>query len=124
MLLKVGCEFDHIPVGDYNNLLVALPAAKLVDIAEASMYLRMIKSPEEIVLTKECARMADLGGAAARAAMAEGVPEHEVSLAATRTMVREIAKTFPHHEVRDGKLTGTAQVEFWYISRHPTPPSF
>ncbi|XP_038076636.1 creatinase-like [Patiria miniata] len=98
---KVGCELDHIPEENHRKLQDAIPGAQLVDIAEPSMYMRLIKSPEEIALIREGARVGDIGGEAGRAALAHGVPEYEVALASTGAMVREIAKTFPHHEIRD-----------------------
>lgn len=64
----------------------------------------MLKSPEEIELIKQGARIADLGGEAAVKAIKEGVGEHEIALASTDAMVREIADTYPHSEIRDSKL--------------------
>ena len=65
------------------------------------MRQRMVKSAEEIEVIKHGARIGDLGGEAIRAAITEGVPEFEVALAGTNAMVREIAATFPHTEIRD-----------------------
>ena len=65
------------------------------------MRQRMVKSPEEIAVIRNGARIADLGGEAVVAAIAEGVPEYEVALAGTQAMVREIAKTYPHSELMD-----------------------
>ena len=79
----------------------ALAGLDLVDVAQAAMRQRMIKSAEEIELIKHGARIGDLGGDAIRAAITEGVPEYEVALAGTQAMVREIARTFPDAELRD-----------------------
>ncbi|MGH6932980.1 MAG: aminopeptidase P family N-terminal domain-containing protein, partial [Dongiaceae bacterium] len=98
---KVGIEFDHLNLQNMKKLKSALPGSKLVDIAPATMRMRMIKSKEEIVIIKHGARIADIGGAACVEAIAEGVPEHEVALNSTRAMVREIARTFPHAELMD-----------------------
>jgi creatinase len=98
---RVGVEFDHLTLERHAKLQEALPAALLVDIAPACMGARMVKSAEEIALIGEGARVADLGGAACRAAIGEGVPEHEVALAGTRAMVREIARRFPDAELMD-----------------------
>ena len=67
------------------------------------MFMRMIKSPEEIALIRESARVGDIGGDVGRAALAAGVPEYEVAMAAQGEMVREIAKTYPHTELRDSE---------------------
>ena len=67
------------------------------------MFMRMIKSPEEIALIRESARVGDIGGDVGRAALAAGTPEYEVAMAAQGAMVREIAKTYPHTELRDSE---------------------
>lgn len=98
---KVGVEFDHMNLDNFAKMQKALPNAELVDIAQATMKMRMVKSDEEIVVIKHGARVADIGGAACVEAIDEGVPEHEVALHSTRAMVREIADTYPHLELMD-----------------------
>ena len=98
---RVGIEFDHVNLEFHQQLRDALPGVELVDIGQTTMWMRTIKSAEEIALIKEGARTADLGGEAIRAALKEGIPEHEVALAGTQAMVRHIAKTFPHAELLD-----------------------
>ncbi len=97
----VGVELDHLNVQSMDKLKAALPGARFVDISQAAMRMRMVKSQEEIRLIRHGARIADIGGAACVEAIAEGVPEHEVALHATRAMVREIASTFPNAELMD-----------------------
>ncbi|WP_043686291.1 M24 family metallopeptidase [Castellaniella defragrans] len=98
---RVGVEFDHVTAENLDKLRAALPGSELVDIGKACMRLRMVKSDEEIALIKQGARIADIGGAACREAIAVGVPEHEVALASTQAMVREIARTYPDAELMD-----------------------
>jgi len=98
---RLGIEFDHVNLDLRNLLQDAFPGVEFVDIGAPSMWLRTIKSDEEIALIKEGARTADIGGEAIRNAIREGVPEYEVALAGTQTMVRHIAKTFPHAELMD-----------------------
>ncbi|WP_417252033.1 M24 family metallopeptidase [Castellaniella sp.] len=98
---RVGVELDHITAENLDKLRAALPGSELVDIGKACMRLRMVKSDEEIALIKQGARIADIGGAACRDAIAVGVPEHEVALASTQAMVREIARTYPDAELMD-----------------------
>ncbi|MEZ5932962.1 MAG: M24 family metallopeptidase [Alphaproteobacteria bacterium] len=98
---RLGVEFDHISVERLEKLQAALPDAEVVDISADVMRQRMVKSAEEILLIKEGARIADIGGFAAVEAIAVGAPEHEIALQATRAMVREIATTFPHAELMD-----------------------
>ena len=98
---RVGLEFDHLPVERMDKLRAALPQVELVNIAGECMKLRMIKSAEEIAFIRDGAQVCDVGGAALVAAVHEGVPEHEVALASTQAMVREIAKRYPHTELMD-----------------------
>ncbi|MCA3749513.1 MAG: M24 family metallopeptidase [Rubrobacter sp.] len=98
---RLGIEYDHVNLDMRRKLEDALPGAELVDISQATMAQRMIKSEEEIELIKNGARIADIGGAAVVEAIDEGVPEYEVALHGTQAMVREIARTYPHVELRD-----------------------
>ena len=98
---RLGVEFDHLTLAAQNKLTAVLPGIELVDIAPATMRQRMIKSEEEIALIREGARIADVGGWACIEAIAEGVPEYEVSAHATTSMVREIARSYPDSEIRD-----------------------
>lgn len=98
---RVGIEFDHLPIDRLEKLKAALPKAEFVDVSAGTMRMRMIKSAEEIELIKHGAQVCDVGGAALVAAVHEGVPEHEVALASTQAMVREIAKRFPDSELMD-----------------------
>ncbi|MFC3625354.1 M24 family metallopeptidase [Vogesella amnigena] len=98
---RVGIEFDHAPIEMLDKLRAALPSVEFVDIGAPTMRLRMIKSAEEIALIKHGANVCDVGGAALAAAVHEGVAEHEVALASTQAMIREIAKRFPDSELMD-----------------------
>ncbi|TPK54872.1 M24 family metallopeptidase [Mesorhizobium sp. B2-4-19] len=98
---RIGIEFDHVNLEFRKLLQDAFPNVEFVDVGAPTMWLRTIKSAEEIVLIKEGARTADIGGEAIRNAIRENVPEYEVALAGTQTMVRHIAKTFPHAELMD-----------------------
>lgn len=97
----LGVEFDHISVQNLEKLKAALPNCQIVDIAPATMGMRMVKSAEEIVHITEMARIADVGGAACVEAISVGTSEHEVALHSTQAMVREIAKSFPEAELMD-----------------------
>ena len=98
---RLGIEFDHVNLDFRRDLEEALPGVELVDIAAPAMRLRMIKSAEEIEHITKMTRIADIGGAACVEAIAVGVPEHEVAIHSTSTMIREIAKVWPHAELMD-----------------------
>jgi creatinase len=98
---RLGVEFDHMTLQVRDKLQRFLPDVALADVSAGCMRQRMVKSPEEIAVIRNGARIADLGGEAVVAAVVDGVPEYEVALAGTQAMVREIAKTYPHSELMD-----------------------
>ncbi|MDF1610161.1 M24 family metallopeptidase [Hoeflea sp. YIM 152468] len=98
---RVAIEFDHVSLDYRKSLEAALPGVEFVDVSDASMWMRTIKSGEEIRLIKEGARICDVGGWAAFNAVQAGVQEHEVAIASTNAMIREIAKSFPFVELMD-----------------------
>ncbi|MFC9554636.1 M24 family metallopeptidase [Rhodococcus sp. NPDC056960] len=97
----LGVEDDHLTPDVRARIAAVLPGMTFADIAKATMRQRMVKSAEEIELIKHGARIGDLGGEAIRAAVTEGIPEYEVAIAGSNAMIREIAATFPHAELRD-----------------------
>jgi creatinase len=98
---RLGIEFDHVNLDFRMALEAALPGVEFVDIAQPSMWMRAIKSKEEQALIRTGARICDIGGAACVRALKAGVPEHEVAIAATNAMIREIAASFPFVELMD-----------------------
>ena len=98
---RIALEGDHVTIEQRAKFCHYLTQTEFVDIAPATMRMRMIKSAEEIALIKFGAQVADLGGAACIEAIAENVPEYEIALAATSAMTREIAKRLPYVELRD-----------------------
>lgn len=98
---RVGIEMDHLPMERFAKLQAALPNVEFVDISAACMRMRMVKSAEEIEFIKNGANVCDIGGFALRDAVSEGVPEHEVALASTQAMIREIARRYPDSELMD-----------------------
>lgn len=97
----VGVEFDHMSLDTFTKLKQALPQATFVDVGIPCMQMRMIKSPEEIEITKDGASIADMAAKAATGAMVENVPEYEVAMTSTRKMTREIAKQYPTSDIMD-----------------------
>ncbi len=95
---RLGIEFDHISLDTFALLKHEFPHIEFVDIAAIAMRQRMIKSAVEIAHIEKMTRIADIGGAACAEAATVGTPEHEVALHSTATMVREIARVWPHAE--------------------------
>ena len=98
---RVGIEGDHLTLAQSAKLAEFLDAPEVIDVAPATMQARMIKSAEEIALIREGARIADLGGAAIRAAIHEGAREIDVAMAGRDAMEAEIARAHPDSELRD-----------------------
>ena len=98
---RLGVEFDHISVDYRKQIEDALPGVELVDVAQPAMWMRAIKSAEEHKLIREGARICNVGGRAVMNAIKAGVPEHEVAIASTNAMIRDIAKSFPFVELMD-----------------------
>ena len=98
---RLGIESDTLTLDALAKLRAAFDAAEFVDVAQDAMRQRMIKSSEEIEVITHGARIGDLGGAAVKAAVREGIAEYEIALIGTEAMTREIARTFPDSEIRD-----------------------
>ena len=98
---KLGIEFDHVNLDLKKLIEEAFPDVELHDVSEAAMRQRTVKSPEEHNLIREGARITGVGGRACMEAVAADVREHEVALASTDAMVRDIADSFPFVELMD-----------------------
>ncbi len=97
----VGYEADHLTLATRDRLEDALRPLVMVDIAPDTMRQRMRKSPAELALIREGARIADIGGVAIREAIREGVREIDIAMAGRDAMERAIAEAFPEAEYRD-----------------------
>ncbi len=98
---RIGIEGDHLTLAARDALATFLPNAAPEDIAPDTMAARMVKSDEEIALIREGARIADIGGAAIRAAIRPGTREIDVAMAGRDAMELAIAEAFPDSELRD-----------------------
>ncbi|GAA6188219.1 M24 family metallopeptidase [Litorivita sp. NS0012-18] len=97
----VGYEGDHLTLQMRDALEHHLDPMVILDISEAMMRQRMVKSVAEQALIREGARIADLGGAAIREAITLGAREIDVAMAGRDAMELEIARAFPDAEYRD-----------------------
>ncbi|XP_020901694.2 uncharacterized protein LOC110240248 [Exaiptasia diaphana] len=98
---NVGFEYNHLNLDHMEKFKQVFPNASFVDVGDSTMRMRMIKSDEEIEHIKQGAAVCDFGAESVLNLIREGVPEHEVAMASTAVMVREIARRFPHAELMD-----------------------
>ncbi len=98
---RLGIEFDHVSLDFKTQLEDAFPGVELIDIAAPTMWMRTIKSSEEHTLIKHGTRICNVGAQACMDALKAGAGEHEVALASTNAMVRDIASSFPFVELMD-----------------------
>lgn len=98
---SIGVEFDGLTVEQYEAFQEWFSGAKLINVAEALMNQRVVKSDEEITLIRHGARIADIGGRAIKNAIREGITEYELAFIGTEAIVPEIAKVYPSKELRE-----------------------
>lgn len=98
---RLAIEFDHVSVEFRALLESALPGVELVDVSLAAMWMRTVKSPEELALMRKAAAICQVGAQAALSSIGEGVPEYEVAIASSNAMTRAIAAAFPFVELMD-----------------------
>lgn len=98
---RLGVEFDGLTVEEYRSFQSWFENIDLVDMAEPIMRQRLLKSPEEVYLIRQGARIADIGGRAIKNAIREGITEYELAFIGTEAMVPEIAKVYPSKELRE-----------------------
>ena len=97
----IGFEEDHLTLQGMARLDAFLAPRRQVAVNDAIMRQRMHKSPAEIALIREGARVADVGGHAIRDAIREGLREIDIAMIGRDAMEVEIARAFPDAEYRD-----------------------
>ncbi len=97
----IGFEEDHLTLAAHGQLMAFLEPVTARGIARQTMAQRMMKSQAELALIRQGAQVADIGGAAIRDAIGEGVREIDVAMAGRDAMELEIARRFPDAEYRD-----------------------
>ena len=97
----IGYEGDHLSLNQAAALNSCLAPKAQVDLAQATMQQRMMKSEAEIVLIRAGAATADVGGYAIKDAVRAGVQEIDVAMAGRDAMEAHIAREFPDAEYRD-----------------------
>ena len=88
---KIGVELAALPPIVRNCFDERMPSTRLHDIAAILGDMRMIKSPEEIVVMKQAGEIAGAMMQAAEDALGEGRPEYEAALAVINAGTRKAA---------------------------------
>ena len=88
---KIGVELAALPPIVRNWFDDQLPGTRLHDVASLLGDMRMIKSPEEIVVMKQAGEIAGAMMQAAEDALGEGRPEYEAALAVINAGTRKAA---------------------------------
>ncbi|MCI0621476.1 MAG: Xaa-Pro peptidase family protein [Acidobacteria bacterium] len=86
---KLGIEL-HSPglkVFEYLRLKELLPSVQWVDISDLMAAVKSIKSPAEVEIIRQAAKLSSLGMRAAIEAVAEGVTDNVVAAAAYQTLI-------------------------------------
>ena len=97
----IGVENDHVTLEMKEKLISIFSFSKFNDISKELMKLRTIKSPEEIQIIKNGARIADLGAEEMVKHIKIGVNELEIAITGRDKMELEIAKSYPDAEYMD-----------------------
>ena len=109
---KIGMEADTLPYSHWHALKEALPQATLVDVSGSMMNQRLVKSEEEIELTRQGAQICLAAIKAGEEALGEGVTEIEVAAAEEAAMQQEYQRRFPEYDYTGGQA--------WCQSGHRT----
>jgi len=96
----IGIEEDYLPIRYYDILRKNLPKASFRDGGELISRMRMIKSDEEIELTKKAAYVTDVGLKASLEAAGAGVSEITLDAAGDEAIRKEAVAKFPQHSVQ------------------------
>lgn len=100
--LTLGAEFLHMRLKEHELIKSVLGSFEVVDIDGILMEMRAVKDPEEISCLRRAAEIADVGIAAARAAIRPGVSEKRVASEIERAMLEAGADSVPFNIVLSG----------------------
>ncbi len=95
---KIGIEADWMPVFMFEALSKALPAFTLVDVSDQIERQRLVKSQEEIDLSRHGAELCVISVRAAEEAIQVGATEIDVARTMIEASGTEFARRFPDFE--------------------------
>jgi Xaa-Pro dipeptidase len=94
---RVGLQPEHMPPAVRSYVDGLVEPARLFNLVAIVSDMRMIKSPAELQLARHAGEVAMAMMDAARATIADGVPEYEVALATTAAGTRTAAALLAEH---------------------------
>jgi len=109
----VGIEEDVMPVALAKELGRRLPEARVVDISEPLERLRLVKSAEEIEITRKLARLCEAAMRAFDEALGSGKPGIELAAAGEAGIRNEFPKYFPDLEYIRGRTSLWSGAKVW-----------
>jgi creatinase len=109
----LGVEEDVVPFAFWSGLQKAVPNAQLKDISEGLERLRLVKSAEEIELTRKLARLCEAALRGFDEALRAGTEELELSAVGEAAMRREFPKIFPETEYIPGRAQAKSGSRLW-----------
>lgn len=95
--LTIGIEGPSLPPVIRQALEEGRPLARIVDLSGDLAAIRRVKGPEEIALARHAGQVGTAMMVGARDAIAEGVPEFEITLAAMGAGTRKAAALLEEH---------------------------
>jgi Xaa-Pro aminopeptidase len=102
---RIGLDYNSycMPVARFARVQAALPGAHFVDLGNLVWQLRLIKSPAEIALLRQCAGIADEALRRAAAVCVPGVSQREAARAAVNAFVELGADPGPPGPITAGR---------------------
>lgn len=94
---RVGYEPDQMPPVVQKYVTTQVDSSRLVDVMSLVSDIRMIKSPDELMLARHAAQVANAMMSAGREAIGDNVPEYEVALAISAAGTQTAADLLKTH---------------------------
>jgi Xaa-Pro aminopeptidase len=102
---RIGLDYNSycMPVARFAHVQAALPGARFVDLGNLVWRLRLLKSPTEIALLRQCAGIADAALRRAAAVCLPGASQREAARAAVNAFVELGAEPGPPGPITAGR---------------------
>jgi len=111
---RIGMELDVLPVNHYFNFQAVFGDAEIRDISQRIRLIRAVKSPYEISLIREAARMSDEVASAVPEMLRPGISEIELA-----GLVEAKARSLGHQGITRMRLWG-AELFYGHVMAGPS----